>query len=613
MDEMLPSELTCVSTSADDGQFKAMAESAPVMIWLSGTDQDGTFVNRAWRHFTGWSKEEEPGRDWIKLIHPDDREKTLEISGKAFEAVAAFRLEYRLRRYDGVYRWVLDKGVPRVTDDGVFIGYVGFCIDISAHRDLEKQLQELNATLEQRVSERTESLQEINATLKKEIAERKGIEKELHQGRAALAAQHAELNRVFHQVEMAKREWEATMDCIEDTVVILVDDLGAIRRCNSALAELTGCSYGELKGKNVKKVLRGCGFHCGECFANGEEIRQEPSGRWFVLSNYPLKNSGAGGGKVLVAHDYTKLKGLTQQLEESNRELEAKGRELERANAELKETQVKVLQQEKMATIGQLAAGVAHEINNPIGFISSNLGTLEKYIGKFTAFIDAQTTLLREVGAQDALDALAKKRRELKLDFVTEDIGDLIRESLGGAERVKKIVQDLKTFSRVDQAESKFVDLVECIESTVNIVWNELKYKATLEREYGDLPLIKCYPQQLNQVILNLLVNAGHAIEKDGRITLKAWQEGLAVYFSVADNGCGIPRENLTKLFEPFFTTKEVGQGTGLGLSIAYDIVKKHHGEISVQSEVGKGTAFTISLPLIDVEGDEVASAGTMD
>ncbi|MBI5639684.1 MAG: GHKL domain-containing protein, partial [Nitrospirae bacterium] len=196
-------------------------------------------------------------------------------------------------------------------------------------------------------------------------------------------------------------------------------------------------------------------------------------------------------------------------------------------------------------------------------------------------------------------DPIAKQRKALKIDFITEDLGNLIRESLDGAERIKKIVQDLKSFSRVDEAEQKMADINAGLESTINIVWNELKYKATVKKEYGDIPLTKCNPGQLNQVFMNLLVNAAHAIESQGDIGIRTWSEEDSIFVSISDTGCGIPAEKINRIFEPFYTTKEVGKGTGLGLSIAYDIVKKHSGEIKVQSEVGKGTTFTINIPVV--------------
>jgi PAS domain S-box-containing protein len=287
-----------------------------------------------------------------------------------------------------------------------------------------------------------------------------------------------------------------------------------------------------------------------------------------------------------------------REIDESRRNLQLALEELERAYKELKASQAKVLQQEKMASIGQLAAGVAHEINNPMAFVSSNLGTLDKYVHRLTEFIQTQSEVIASLQATEAIEGLNRKQKELKLDYIMEDIKGVISESLDGSERVQKIVQGLKSFARVDEAEYKYADMNECIESTLNIVWNELKYKATLKKDYGNLSLTKCYPQQMNQVFMNLLINAVHAIEKQGEIAIKTREEDGKILIAISDTGRGIPKEQLSKIFEPFFTTKEVGKGTGLGLSITYEIVQKHNGEITVESEVGKGTTFTVRIPI---------------
>jgi two-component system NtrC family sensor kinase len=251
-----------------------------------------------------------------------------------------------------------------------------------------------------------------------------------------------------------------------------------------------------------------------------------------------------------------------------------------------------------MASIGLLAAGVAHEINNPMGFISSNLVTLGKYTERLVGFVNAQAELLKSPDSAAKSAELEEQRRKIKLDYITEDVTQLIEESLDGAGRVKKIVQNLKTFSRGDDTERTQADLNECLDSTINIAWNEIKYVATLKKEYGTLPPLLCYPQQLNQVFMNLLVNAAHAIEGQGEITVRTWGDEEHVWIAIRDTGNGIPEEIRGRIFEPFFTTKEVGKGTGLGLSISYDIVKKHGGEILVESEQGKGTTFTLKLPV---------------
>jgi len=300
------------------------------------------------------------------------------------------------------------------------------------------------------------------------------------------------------------------------------------------------------------------------------------------------------------ARDITKRKETEHLLIAEKERSEKARKELEIAYNELKSAQSRILQSEKMASIGQLAAGIAHEINNPIGFIGGNLRTLEKYINKFLEFMEAQSDVIKEFKITSSIEELSGKRKKLKIDYITEDIKELIKESLEGTERVSKIVQDLKSFSRIDEgADLRHADINESIERTLNIVWNEIKYKAKVIKEYGDLPKISCYPQQLTQVFMNLLVNASQAIEKDGEIFIKTWYDGDYVCISIGDTGCGIKEEYLNKIFEPFFTTKEVGIGTGLGLSIIYDIIKKHKGDITVESTLGKGTVFTVKIPVV--------------
>jgi len=276
---------------------------------------------------------------------------------------------------------------------------------------------------------------------------------------------------------------------------------------------------------------------------------------------------------------------------------EMESRELASALRDLERAQAQLLQQEKMASIGQLAAGVAHELNNPIGYVHSNLGTLGRYFDKIREVIDAYEARLVP-GAAPPAETLDALRKRLKLSFVLEDLPNLLKESLEGTERVRKIVSDLKVFSHPAESDPKYADLVEGLKSTLNIVWNELKYKAEVKTEFGELPPVRCVAGQINQVFMNLLVNAGQAISNGGVITLRAHAEGDQAVLEIADNGCGIPRENLRRVFDPFFTTKPVGKGTGLGLAISLDIVRKHGGTLEVASEVGKGTCFTIRLPV---------------
>lgn len=273
--------------------------------------------------------------------------------------------------------------------------------------------------------------------------------------------------------------------------------------------------------------------------------------------------------------------GLLELLRRRWFELASKIHELEEAHCQL-------VQSEKMASIGVLAAGVAHEINNPVGFVNSNLGTLKGYNEELLSLLETC-----RAGTATETDFQA-----VDFDYLKEDCADLIRESREGLERVRKIVSDLKDFSRVDKAEQEEADLNAGVECTLNVVWNELKYKAEVVRAYDtSLPRVPCVPAQINQVVMNLLINAAHAIEERGTITVSTGFTPTEIWIEVADTGRGISPEVLKHVFDPFFTTKPVGKGTGLGLSISYDIVRKHGGRIDVSSTLGAGAVFRVCLP----------------
>ncbi len=267
-----------------------------------------------------------------------------------------------------------------------------------------------------------------------------------------------------------------------------------------------------------------------------------------------------------------------------------------------------LLQSEKMASVGQLAAGVAHEINNPTGFVSSNLSTLSGYqkdinglIGGYRRLISNFKELVPKGGMPasivDQLDELKELESEIDLDFIIEDIDDLIGDCREGTERIKKIVIDLKDFAHPGEDEMTSVDINKGLESTLNVVNNEIKYKAEVIKDLGAIPLVEGYPQQMNQVFMNILVNAAQAIEERGEIRVETRSLDGNVEVLISDTGLGIPEENLSKIFDPFFTTKEVGKGTGLGMNVAYNIIKKHNGIIDIESTVGKGTTFIIRIP----------------
>jgi two-component system, NtrC family, sensor kinase len=279
--------------------------------------------------------------------------------------------------------------------------------------------------------------------------------------------------------------------------------------------------------------------------------------------------------------------------------------ELTELNRRLSAAQHQLMQSEKLASIGQLAAGVAHEINNPIGYVFSNFGTLEKYIADVFRMLQAYQDAEPGLADTQARTRLASLREEIELDYLKEDIPSLMAESREGIKRVRKIVQDLKDFSRVDARQDwEWTNLHHGIESTLNIVNNEIKYKCEVIRQYGELPDVECLPSELNQVFMNLLVNAAQAITADhGTITIRTGTEGENAWVEIQDSGCGIPKESLKRIFDPFFTTKPVGKGTGLGLSLSYGIVQKHGGRMDVASEIGRGTCFRLTIPIKHVAG----------
>lgn len=301
---------------------------------------------------------------------------------------------------------------------------------------------------------------------------------------------------------------------------------------------------------------------------------------------------------ILLARVRTQLelKKSRDWLQNQNLYLEA---EIARRQQENQQVQLQLLQSEKLAAIGQLAAGIAHEINNPIGFINSNLGTLKQYWEALFTFLDAvDKQLTAEPDHELAIEYLHRLQQESDLDYLREDIPALLAESLEGLNRVKSIVQDLKNFSHAEENKWNLADLHKGLDSTLNIIWNELKYHCRIHKHYGDIPEIYCLPSQLNQVFMNLLVNAGQAIETQGDIHITTGTQDDEIWVEISDTGEGIAPELINRLFEPFFTTKPVGKGTGLGLSISQNIIKKHHGRLEVSSQVGKGTTFRVVLPL---------------
>jgi PAS domain S-box-containing protein len=341
--------------------------------------------------------------------------------------------------------------------------------------------------------------------------------------------------------------------------------------------------------------------------SRGEPLHHEmwmrhASGRqvWVQVNAYAVDPGNKNTGVWWMLQDRTDVRAAQQELHQRFEQLQA-------TNAKLEQAQNQLLQNDKMASIGQLAAGVAHEINNPVGFVSSNLSTLRQYVQSLLNLADAYADARAAPGDADLAAQLVTVIDDVELDYLKEDLPQLLDESADGLNRVKKIVQDLKDFSRVDQADWQQADLNAGLESTLNVVRNEVKYKAEVVKNLGTLPLVLCLAGQLNQVFMNLIVNASHAIKDKGVITLSSGAAGKWAWVQVDDTGCGMTEDVQRRIFEPFYTTKDVGKGTGLGLSLSFSIMQRHGGAIRVRSVLGQGSSFRVWVP-VDGPGNGAAA-----
>ena len=441
--------------------------------------------------------------------------------------------------------------------------------EIDMRQQIESELERHQAELASAVESRTAELRERNRELQTEIRER---------GRIAAALQDSE---------------ERYRCLVENSIVgiYLVQDKTIIF-ANNFMSEITGLANDKIVGTSFIEFVH-------------QEDREQ------VVANYTRRLNGEMP-QLSYPIRIVDVDGEVHWLEISAILMSYGGRPTVlvfcRDVTQQRKLEAQLFQSEKMASIGQLAAGVAHEINNPVGFVNSNLHSLKEYHRDIQNLIeryreifsdirhlplsDSQTRMSEKIGAMEQFEA------DIDLDFLLEDWQQLIQESQDGTNRIKNIVCDLKSFAHPGEQERQAADINQCIESTLNIVWNELKYKVTVIKDFGQLPELECYPQQLNQVFMNLLVNAGQAIADKGEIRILTRSVNSHIEIEFSDTGCGIPEANLGKIFDPFFTTKAVGKGTGLGLHVSYNIIKKHHGNISVNSKVGQGTTFSIQLPV---------------
>ena len=526
-------------------------------LWDWNLITNEVYFSPRWKQMLGYSDSELNNdlQSWSSNVHPEDLPNAMQcvenyLSGKMPE----YQVEFRMRHKNGDYVDILSRGTVVRDQHGTPIRFVGTHVDMT------------------------------------------------------------ELKRAEKMALDSEQKFRTIFDSSADAVMLLND--AGFFDCNQATLKIFGCAdrdefcskhpadLSPPKQADGRDSLEKANDMIAKAMEQGENFfewtHRRTNGEDFP-AEVLLTSMQLDGKTVLeaVVRDITERKQAELLLQKQYKELQ-------QANNELKDAQDQLLQSEKMASIGQLAAGVAHEINNPVGYVSSNINALKGYIDDLLELqeqYEKQESLLPD---SESKQTLLKFKQKLDIEFLKDDLDDLIKESLEGVSRVKKIVQDLKDFSHVDEATWEMADLHQGLDSTLNIVHNELKYKAEVIKEYGDIPKINCLPSQLNQIFMNLLVNAGHAIKDKGRIFIRSgYLDDDQVWIEIEDTGSGIDTEHLKKIFEPFFTTKEVGKGTGLGLSLAYGIIKKHHGDIQVRSEVGKGTCFRITLPIQQDEPPE--------
>jgi two-component system NtrC family sensor kinase len=632
---IVQSELGSVAITQTD--FQHILDNVQDIVVVLDTNLNVIYVNRAAESVTGYGAELF-GEQFFSCIHTDDRDELIRLVEDACEHDEQGQVECRILSMSGEEKWMLVRYQPfhdktedqerllvtfvditerRQREDGLkrkeqeWRSIVEDVPDTIMRIDRESKIEFINHaapghTIEEAIGRNVfeyyvpvEYRESMKRSIEQAIETKDFITCEIIAGPndyplwysirigpvisdgeivgVSLTARDITLRKQMEdELRESEEKFRAISDLAQDAVIV-ADSRGRISFWNPAATRLFGHTLAEVEGKDLHQVLV-------------PERYREAAKKG--LAGFSESGTGNVVGKTVelkaLRRDGTEFPvGLSLSSVRLRGEWHAVA--MVRDITEQQKSREQLMQSDRLAAIGTLAAGVAHEINNPIGYINSNLNTMKKYLGRINKYFE-------NAGSQNE-DA------QQNIEDILTDFGDAIDESVEGTNRVKQIVADLKSFSRVDRAEKESTDINEGLRSTLNIVWNELKYKAKVETELGDLPDLFCMPNQLNQVFMNILVNAGHAIDgNDGQITMKSWADEINIYVSIKDNGSGMPESVQKRIFEPFFTTKDVGKGTGLGLSLVHDIIEKHGGKIEVKSQVGVGTVFVVILPLRGID-----------
>ncbi|MDY6805320.1 MAG: PAS domain S-box protein [Cyanobacteriota bacterium] len=572
-----------------ESHYRYIVETASEGIWMFDSNSKTTFANSRMAEILGYKVKEVVGRSLFEFMDAENVKKAqlyVERRRQGYQD----RHDFKFKRKDGSDLWAIVSATPICDSNGEFSGVLRMITDISDRKSAE-----------------------------------------------------AELQKTLKELEFQKFALDRS------SIVAITDEDGVITYVNDKFCELSKYSREEIIGETHKMV--NSGYHSPEFFKNlwltisegkvwtGEVKNRGKDGKiyWVYTTIVPfLNDEGKPYKYVAIKRDITARKEAEEalqltvdELHKTSDQLRSKNQDLAKTLQELKQTQLLMVQNEKMASLGQLVAGVAHEINNPVGFISGNISHANEYIEDLLGLIE-----IYQEEYPEPTPLIEEEIEAIELDFILKDLPKVIKSMKMGADRIREIVISLRSFSRLDEAEQKRVNLHDGIESTLLILQHRFKEngknpRVEIIKEYGELPPIDCYPGQLNQVFMNLISNALDALEEgaiagnlaggDNSIsptchlpTIKISTElkqgsslsngeltnGRFVLIKIADNGPGIPEDIRQRLFDPFFTTKPVGKGTGLGLSISYQIVvERHRGNLECVSEPGAGTEFIIQIP----------------
>ena len=569
-----------------DSNLDQVMSNLPDIVYSLNPKGEFISVNSAIEKILGYKPAELLGKSVFDFIDPEEREMRIRRHNKDIEDLytGSIRFITKMIAKSGETKQI-ETSRKMVVENGRVVRSDGIARDITSEFALRQQFQRRTDELEQQ----TRELEHKSIELARANIDMLAIREELEKNRREQDSQFEELTK-------SREGLEAILNS-SPSAIIMVNSYGKIATANGRVKDFFHIEKDSIIGKQFQEFSQSI----QHCFTDKNEFhkelqriwknpsapkfeslikytkfkgalnicKNEPSERFILIDALPvLNNNGEELGKVWIFDDITEIRDLVNSLEKTNREL--------------KEMQTQLIQSEKMASLGLLVAGIAHEINTPIGAVNSMHDTSVRAIQK-----------LKDLVAELNLDEAG----QIRAAKVFEAIDSSNKVIKSGTERVGGIVRRLRSFARLDEAELKTVDIHEGLEDTLTLINHQIKNRIEVIKNYGQLPKIACYPGKLNQVFLNLLNNAHQAIERKGTISITTSSDESNVYIEIKDTGSGIPKENLSQVFDPGFTTKGVGVGTGLGLSICYQIITDHKGEIKVESREGKGTTFTIILP----------------